>query len=537
MPSPTANSVHVPGIMTDSEQERPTSSLPEAVAQISKLASAYLPSASLSGTMHPGSLEAPDQEHLHPPAPATQGTDTFTDSSKQMRPSDSYTRRQTMINLYRRLLTDMEEEGIDVDSLPTEPKEEPAITKGDANSHRVYLSKPYPHEHAARQADPKSFDSLRRQNNKFGPGIDVIWGIKDGKTQVQSIRFDAKRFSAEQARKWLAGHNYKTAVEGATGVEKTTTTPVEKVYTALCSICGQPATDAEQMNVSGQIIPVCADCRQLMMGYQIAGQPLQRTTDASLAANSILPDALVTSTSALPPHLALLYKILDYPSDPLPCHPTNQGGDVRTQTASTLLKGGADTRPQDELPGVDPKTPTDQMTDVLKDAASDADAGSTKGTAMVGKGREEMTAADAKEWSVEIVKGDDSQHLIYAVVYKPGFREDGTVIKENKDSQGDLMKAAEIEAMCHDWLLKSRLYDLQHRTTVDARKAAPVESYIAPLDFDLAIPSGTKHIIKGSWVLVTKILDDDLWQDVKENVGGYSIRGFGKRKKVNPAYR
>ena len=39
-------------------------------------------------------------------------------------------------------------------------------------------SNPYPMEHAARLHAPGRYKTFRRQKNKFGKGIDAIWGIK-----------------------------------------------------------------------------------------------------------------------------------------------------------------------------------------------------------------------------------------------------------------------------------------------------------------------------------------------------------------------
>jgi hypothetical protein len=63
---------------------------------------------------------------------------------------------------------------------------------------------PYPTEHAARIKNPDQFKKIRRQNNKFGPGIHVIWGItKDDKAVIQAIRFDKTKFTESEAKKWL----------------------------------------------------------------------------------------------------------------------------------------------------------------------------------------------------------------------------------------------------------------------------------------------------------------------------------------------
>ena len=81
---------------------------------------------------------------------------------------------------------------------------------------------PFANEHAARMKDPGQFTEFRRENDKFGRGIDVIWGIKEGgDTEVQAIRFDAKRFTVDQAKAWLDEHHYEPIeFEPATGDQK-----------------------------------------------------------------------------------------------------------------------------------------------------------------------------------------------------------------------------------------------------------------------------------------------------------------------------
>lgn len=65
-------------------------------------------------------------------------------------------------------------------------------------------------EHTARITNPDKYVRIRRQNNRFAPGIHVNFGVlKDGKTEVQSIHFDAAKFTISQAKSWLKGHNFK----------------------------------------------------------------------------------------------------------------------------------------------------------------------------------------------------------------------------------------------------------------------------------------------------------------------------------------
>jgi hypothetical protein len=70
---------------------------------------------------------------------------------------------------------------------------------------------PYKSEHTARVKSPDLFvaDSFRRK--KISDGVIIIIGkLKTdpaGSTVTQTYRFDKKKFSAEQVRKWLKDHN------------------------------------------------------------------------------------------------------------------------------------------------------------------------------------------------------------------------------------------------------------------------------------------------------------------------------------------
>lgn len=104
----------------------------------------------------------------------------------------------------------------------------------------------------------------------------------------------------------------------------------------------------------------------------------------------------------------------------------------------------------------------------------------------------------------------ERRRLIYGVVYEPF-----TV-----DAQNDWANDIDIEAAAHQYLLDSRNMKLMHRFNTD--KVRPVESYIAPTDFQL----GNKLVKKGSWVLVSKVFDDAIWAKVESGeFAGYSLGG------------
>lgn len=69
--------------------------------------------------------------------------------------------------------------------------------------------RPFPNEHAARLTDPAQYNSFRRKNNDFGDGIDAIYGIKSGKTELQAIRFNKDKFTVAESKKWLSDHDFK----------------------------------------------------------------------------------------------------------------------------------------------------------------------------------------------------------------------------------------------------------------------------------------------------------------------------------------
>ena len=77
---------------------------------------------------------------------------------------------------------------------------------------------PYPNEHAARLRAPGGFESIKRQNNKFGAGIHAVLGVIGGKSQLQAVRFDRAKFTVAQARRWLREHEHKPIMfEAAAG--------------------------------------------------------------------------------------------------------------------------------------------------------------------------------------------------------------------------------------------------------------------------------------------------------------------------------
>ena len=149
------------------------------------------------------------------------------------RARDLANRRELSINTVRRMFSyfarhavDKEAEGFSSgeDGFPSAGRIAWELWGGDAGQswtrriverlnsldERAYIdSRPYPNEHAARIRDPSQYDEFRRVNDELGEGIDIIVGYKNGETEIQSIRFDSRMYSAEAAREWLRENNWE----------------------------------------------------------------------------------------------------------------------------------------------------------------------------------------------------------------------------------------------------------------------------------------------------------------------------------------
>jgi hypothetical protein len=66
--------------------------------------------------------------------------------------------------------------------------------------------------HIAVLARACRFDFLRRKSNLFAEGVDTVFGVKSGEADLQAFYFESARFTAAQARQWLAEHGFTPLV-------------------------------------------------------------------------------------------------------------------------------------------------------------------------------------------------------------------------------------------------------------------------------------------------------------------------------------
>jgi hypothetical protein len=131
------------------------------------------------------------------------------------------------------------------------------------------------------------------------------------------------------------------------------------------------------------------------------------------------------------------------------------------------------------------------------------------------------TGAVSKGWKiVPILKADKYKQVVYCVVLSP----------EETDLQDDFMTADEIEKAAHEYLIDSRIVGSSHSRPIDG---VPVESYIAPQDFEIIGQLGPQLVKKGAWVIALYVRDPKEWQKVLDGeYTGVSVGGWGQRTAV-----
>jgi len=105
------------------------------------------------------------------------------------------------------------------------------------------------------------------------------------------------------------------------------------------------------------------------------------------------------------------------------------------------------------------------------------------------------------------------EHIVYGIVYEP----------DEEDSQGDEANAEEIRKAAYQFMEEVQTFKVMHKGK--NVKVRILENYIAPVDFKIE----GKSVKKGSWVLVTRILDKRVWNAIKKGkLTGYSMAGYAR---------
>ena len=125
-----------------------------------------------------------------------------------------------------------------------------------------------------------------------------------------------------------------------------------------------------------------------------------------------------------------------------------------------------------------------------------------------------VAKAFADDREIPILKAEE-ERIVYGIVLEP----------DEVDAQNDTIDAEEIRKACHLFMEEHGTLGLQHKEAING-KVKLLENYIAPVSFKVA---GEK-VKKGTWLMMWRIVDDELWAAVKtDDITGFSIGGHAVR--------
>lgn len=96
---------------------------------------------------------------------------------------------------------------------------------------------------------------------------------------------------------------------------------------------------------------------------------------------------------------------------------------------------------------------------------------------------------------------------------------------ETVDSQNEIYSHDVVRKTAHGWMEFFGNLGNMHREIITG-KVKVLETYLAPIAFDM----DGQHVKKGTWLMGTRIIDNELWSDIKDGrITGYSIGGNAVR--------
>ena len=64
-------------------------------------------------------------------------------------------------------------------------------------------------EHIALLEHPGRFESLHRKNDFLDEGVHTVFGVRDGRAELQAFFFQADKFTPLEARDWLQERGFQ----------------------------------------------------------------------------------------------------------------------------------------------------------------------------------------------------------------------------------------------------------------------------------------------------------------------------------------
>jgi len=130
--------------------------------------------------------------------------------------------------------------------------------------------------------------------------------------------------------------------------------------------------------------------------------------------------------------------------------------------------------------------------------------------------------------------GSEEERFVLSLVLEPNDGGNDAPLKP--DTQKDIYSEEEVRKAAHTWMEHHGAVDLNHSwKSLGKEKVRTLESYLAPVTFKCGKPEDEKayEVVKGTWMLGLRIVDDDLWTAIKAGeIGAYSIGGVATREPV-----
>lgn len=139
-----------------------------------------------------------------------------------------------------------------------------------------------------------------------------------------------------------------------------------------------------------------------------------------------------------------------------------------------------------------------------------------------------VTKKQTKKITKELAE-NEHEFEFHVPIYK-ALEEDGderiamgpVLIPDEEDGQGQIYDKKAVEDACHFWMEQFQQMTEMHTEELEEKQYAVLECYIAPVDFVL----NGNDVKEGTWLLMIRVNDDDLWQQIKDGeLNAFSIGG------------
>jgi hypothetical protein len=124
-----------------------------------------------------------------------------------------------------------------------------------------------------------------------------------------------------------------------------------------------------------------------------------------------------------------------------------------------------------------------------------------------------------KQKELRFVVAKDFQGIVLGIVAEPDAK---------PDVDGHTISKEAVQSTCWEYNKNFQTIAYRHSQRFTKDEAQLLESYIAPVDFEIEKPDGSKGIIKeGTWLMRWEIYSPELKEQVKSGfIKGFSLGGF-----------